>query len=142
MEACNTLGISNSPYNDLYKTLFDYSLKYGYDEEDGGYYNSGPFNQRADDQRKVWWVQAECLVSALRMYNHFGEERYLENFQETLDWLNIKQIDWKNGDWFSAIETDGTVSGGKASAWKSSYHNARAMLECLQTLEYLETGAN
>ena len=35
---------------DLYRALFDYSLKYGYDEAQGGFFDSGPFNAPADSR--------------------------------------------------------------------------------------------
>ena len=63
IDACNAAKVSNYPLLDLYKALFDYSLKYGYDEASGGFYDSGRFNKPADRRAKVWWVQAEALVS-------------------------------------------------------------------------------
>lgn len=61
MDACEAAGVSNHPFLDLYRALFDYSLKYGYDDANGGFYDSGPFNQPADRRGKVWWVQSEAI---------------------------------------------------------------------------------
>lgn len=135
IEACNCAGIANGPLMDLYRTLFDYSYRYGFDAKAGGFYDSGPFNQSADRRSKTWWVQAEALVAALAMYQQTKEELYSNCFIKTLEWINQHQIDWKTGDWFEVIYEDGRPGGVKAGTWKSPYHNGRAMLECLRRLK-------
>ncbi len=75
MDACDAAGVLDGPFLDLYKTLFEYGLKYGYDETNGGFFNTGPFNGPADDRSKSWWVQAEVLVScAAHVRAHEGPE--------------------------------------------------------------------
>ena len=138
MEACNAAGISDGPLADLYRALFDYSLRYGYDSQNGGFYDSGPINGPADRRQKVWWVQSECMVSALDMYCMTGDMLYFDCFVKTLDWIKKHQVDWENGDWFSSRSESGTASGGKAGAWKSPYHNGRAVIQCLELLEAAE----
>jgi len=137
IEACNAAGVSNGPLIDLYRTLFDYSLRYGYDPKSGGFYDSGPINSPADRRQKVWWVQAECMVSALDMYCLIGDKLYFDCFAKTLDWIMRYQVDWENGDWFSNISESGEASGSKAGPWKSPYHNGRAAIQCLELLESL-----
>jgi len=137
MEACDAALISNGPLLDLYRTLFDYSLRYGYDSENGGFYDSGPINSPADRRQKVWWTQAECLVSALDMYCMTRDTLYFDCFAKTLGWIMKHQVDWENGDWFPNISESGKASGAKAGAWKSPYHNARAVIKCLELLENL-----
>lgn len=134
IEACNAAGISNGPLVDLYRSLFDYSLRYGYDSQNGGFYDSGPINSPADRLSKVWWVQAECMVSALYMYRLTDDMLYFDCFAKTLDWIKKHQVDWENGDWFSSISESGEASGSKAGPWKSPYHNARAVIQCLELL--------
>ena len=108
MEACSAAGVNDGPLGDLYRTAFDYSLRYGYDSTNGGFYDSGPINAAADRRQKVWWVQAECMVSALDMYCLTRDTLYFDCFSKTLDWIMKHQIDWENGDWFSSIS--GSVS--------------------------------
>ena len=134
MEACDAVGISNAPLLDLYRTLFEYTLRYGYDQNEGGFFDTGPFNMLADRRGKIWWVQAEGLVSALAMYQLTREDIYLNCFSKTLDWIEKQQVDWENGDWFAQVAEEGKPSGGKAGPWKSPYHNGRAMIECLERL--------
>ena len=45
MDACDAAGVSAGPFLDLYKTLFEYSLKYGYDEANGGFFNTRPLQR-------------------------------------------------------------------------------------------------
>jgi mannobiose 2-epimerase len=135
IEACNEVGLPNGPLLDLYRTLFEYSLAYGFDREAGGFYESGPFNAPADRRDKVWWVQAEALLSALHMYRLTREKPYFTCFSRTLDWIASRQVDWKFGEWHARISESGEASGDKAGAsWKGPYHNGRAMIHCLELL--------
>lgn len=149
MDACDAAGISNYPFGDLYRTLFDYSYKYGYDRKAGGFYESGLFNQPADMLTKVWWVQAEALISSLYM-NRFTNEwapilqkdskmgtqtKYLDTFEQTFDYVEKNVVDWQHGEWNANVTATGAVQGDKANIWKAGYHDGRAMIECLQILK-------
>jgi mannobiose 2-epimerase len=135
MDACEAAGVSNHPFLDLYRALFDYSLKYGYDQANGGFYDSGPFNQPADRRTKVWWVQSEAIVSSLYMHHLTHEEKYLSVFEKTFEFIEENMVDWANGEWHANITPDGQSQGDKANVWKAGYHNGRAMIECLEILK-------
>jgi mannobiose 2-epimerase len=137
IDACDAAGVSNYPFLDLYHMLFDYSLRYGYDKENGGFYDSGLFNQSADRRNKVWWVQAEAIASALHMYRVTGESKYLSVFEKTSNYIEKHMVDWTNGEWHHDITSEGKIQGSKASSWKAGYHNGRAMIECLEILKQL-----
>lgn len=138
MDANRAAELSNGPYLDLYMTLFAYSLEYGYDHQSGGFYDYGPFNQTATSRNKVWWVQAEGVVSALEMYAMTGDDKYWDLFIQMLRWIDQHMVDWENGDWFSSIDDSDAALGGKAHLWKTPYHNGRAMARCLKTLNGLK----
>jgi cellobiose epimerase len=138
IDACDAAGLSNYPLKDLYRTLFDYSLRFGYDNDKGGFYDSGPFNKPADRLSKVWWVEAEALVSALYMYRSTRDRKYLDVFDKTYQFIDEYQVDWEKGEWHQQINPDGTRQGDKAHPWKAGYHNGRAMIECLQILKNLK----
>jgi len=135
MDACDAAGVKNQPFVDLYRTLFDYSLKYGYDETRGGFYDSGPFNQPADRRNKVWWVQTEAIVSVLYMNRMTEEPKYLDVFEKTAGFIENNMVDWETGEWHATVTPEGEQLGDKASPWKAGYHNGRSMIECLQILE-------
>lgn len=138
IDACDAAGVSNYPLLDLYRALFDYSIKYGYDETNGGFYDSGPFNQPADRRTKVWWVQSEAIVSALYMYRITGDAKYRSVFEKTFTFIQENMVDWENGEWHANITPEGKPQGDKGNIWKAGYHNGRAMIECLQTLKKLQ----
>ncbi len=133
-EACRAAGIPNNLFMDLYRTIFNYALRYGFDRRKGGFFDSGSFNMPADRRDKVWWVQAEGLIGCLQMYRLTGEEVYWNYFLHTLDWIVNYQVDWEHGDWYERVALDGKPAGMKAGEWKSAYHNGRATLECLESL--------
>jgi mannobiose 2-epimerase len=135
MDACDAAGISDYPFMDLYRTLFEYSLKYGYDSRQGGFYYTGRFNTAADDRSKSWWVQAETLVSSLRMYERTKDPKYLPVFETTFALIESRLVDWQVGEWFESLSAQGQPQGDKASVWKAGYHNGRAMIECIEILK-------
>jgi mannose/cellobiose epimerase-like protein (N-acyl-D-glucosamine 2-epimerase family) len=135
MDACDAAGISNYPFGDLYRTLFGYSVKYGYDQGAGGFYDSGLFNQPADNLTKVWWVEAEAVVSALYMHRMTGDPQFLDIFEQTYDYIEKQLVDWEHGEWHASVTTRGAVQGDKANNWKAGYHSGRAMIECLEILK-------
>jgi mannobiose 2-epimerase len=138
IEARQVLGDSNPPMLDLYETLAGNADRYGWDSVDGGYFYQGSPGKPADRRRKIWWVQAEALVCALWMYALTGRKEYFQRFRETLAWIEGRQIDWAGGDWFLRIDADGRPSGDKGQdrtgAWKTPYHNGRAIVRCLELL--------
>lgn len=134
MDARQALQLSQSPLDSLYKTLFASSMRYGYDNQNGGFYDSGKLEQLADRKDKVWWVQSEAIVAALYLYRLTGDEEYRKVFEQTYRWIETKQLDKQRGEWFSSIKPDGTPSGPKASIWKAGYHNGRALIECIEIL--------
>jgi mannobiose 2-epimerase len=138
MDANDAAGVPNQPLLDLYRSLFAYSMKYGYDSENGGFYDSGPFNQPADNRTKVWWVASEAIVSALYMYRMTGDAQYLSVFEKTWDFVKKHHIDWANGEWHANVLPNGQVRGDKANVWKAGYHNGRAMIECLELIRALD----
>jgi cellobiose epimerase len=137
MDGLDAAGLPSHPFLDLFRALFAYSLKHGYDGENGGFYDSGALDQPADQRNKVWWVQAEALVAALRMYRITGDPLYYSVFEKTWDFVNRHQIDWKSGEWHSTVRPDFSVRGEKGNNWKAGYHNGRALIECLELLRTL-----
>ena len=136
-DALDALGRSSAPLVDLYRALFAYSRRHGYDERGGGFFDSGPLGAPADRRTKTWWVQAESLVGALTMYRLTGEPAYADVFVQTWRWTNTAQTDWEHGEWFEAVDPDGATRGGKGHRWKTGYHNGRALLEAIRLIEAL-----
>jgi len=138
IDACDAAGIPAAPLADLFKTLFAYSMKYGYDSDKGGFFESGRFNQPADRRRKVWWVQAEAIVSALYLHRMTKDAAYFDVFEKSYDFVDKYQVDWEHGEWYPSVTPDGKGVGDKADPWKAGYHNGRAMIECLAILKAMQ----
>jgi mannobiose 2-epimerase len=134
VDAMDAVGMPSYPFVDLFRALWDYSLKYGYDAEHGGFWAAGGFHKPADERRKDWWVQAEAIVSTLYMYKYTGDSKYLDVFRKTYDFIDRYMTDWETGEWHPAVSADLKASGSKANIWKGGYHNGRAMMECLKLL--------
>jgi mannobiose 2-epimerase len=134
VDACKALGVAAHPFVEMFRMLWDYSLKYGYDGANGGFYYTGPYGKPADNRVRSWWVQAEAIVSALYMHKLTGDAKYWQVFAKTCDFIDRHQTDWKRGEWFEGITPDLKPVGAKASIWKGAYHNGRAMIECLELL--------
>lgn len=135
VHACRVAGIPNSLRMDVYRSLFNYSIRYGYDAKEGGVYDSGFFNRAADHFDKLMWVQAETATSALYMYRLTGEARNLEVFRQTWDFIESRLVDWKTGEWHLVVTPKEGPTGDKADAYKGPYHNGRAVMECLALLQ-------
>ena len=137
IEACQTINISVGPLTEFFKNNFEYTIRFGYDYRKGGLYVRGPVNKPANDRAKVLWPQAEGLVCSLYMYQLTGEHKYYSYFRHLLAWIANHQVDWKHGEWYQRITTLGRAVGDKAYAWKTPYHNGRAMILCLDRLSNL-----
>lgn len=139
-DALRALDRPTAPYRGLFRALFAYAATYGEDRDAGGFYDSGPPQAAADRRTKIWWVQAEALVSALTMYQLTGEVAYLETFERVWRWIDRHQTDWASGEWHEAITPEGTPrAGNKAHAWKAGYHNGRALIEAIERITAMQT---
>jgi len=141
IEALGGAGISTGPFTDFMRQMWDYGLEKGYDHEQGGFFNTGRLGRSAGRKNKVFWVQGEALLSALRMYELTGEAQYFDYFSDILRWIDLRQVDWDNGEWFEEIDAQGRAKGAKAGAWKAAYHHGRAVIECLLLLQRMQAQA-
>lgn len=134
LDACRSANLDCEKYRGLFEGIFNYCAKYGFDSIKGGFYEAGPPNQDATKRNKVWWVQAEAMVSSLWMYRWTGKPEYLLYFFETWRLVRENMIDWKHGEWHAILGEDGRISGAKADAWKAGYHDGRSMMEAVDFL--------
>ncbi len=138
VEALRALDQPTAPYHDLFRAVFEYALRYGYDDAAGGFFDSGLPQKPADRRAKIWWVQAEALVGALVMFELTRDARYADVFARTWAFVDSKQTDWVSGEWHEAVNPDGTPRiANKAHAWKAGYHNGRALIEAVERIRRL-----
>jgi mannobiose 2-epimerase len=137
LEACEAVGLPTAPLIGLSRTLFAHPLRFGFDHRQGGFFKEGPYYRSADRREKIWWIQAEGLLSALELYRRTAEPEFFRCFQRTLDWIVDRQADWTGGEWHAEITTAGAPLGAKVGPWKGPYHTGRAVIQGLESLAAL-----
>jgi mannobiose 2-epimerase len=133
--ALKTLGCEREEYDTLLKRLLDHALKYGYDYDNGGVYRDGISDQSVLVYDKEWWQNFESLVGFINGYVMFGDERYLEAFLQTWDFVRDKFINHEVGESRQLLLRDGTpVISNMGNSWKGIYHTGRALAECIRRI--------
>lgn len=128
--AVNILGLDAEAYKPVYKKLFDHCLAYGIDWERGGVYCEGPNEGPARERNKEFWQQAETLVGMLDAYLLFGDERYLDAYENVHRFVMDHVINHEVGEWYPLFdETNNRLWDYMAHAWKINYHTVRSMIQ-------------
>ena len=136
-QACDTIGIPRDSLLAHYRRRFAYCMRFGFDYEQGGFFDWGPVGRSATATTKIWWVQAEGLLTALALFRLTRERPYLAVFERTLGWIVGTQIDWQGGEWHRNVDPHGRPAGIKVDRWKCPYHNGRALLVSLSMIDEL-----
>ena len=86
------------------------------------------------DEERHWWVQCECVIGHVNLFEHFGDEEALGKAVRCWAFIQKHLIDWTNGEWHWGIYADGTTNqtDDKAGFWKCPYHNSRMCLEIME----------
>lgn len=144
LEAEHALGRERDPETlRVAKKMVDHALATGWDEEKGGLFESGYYFDDGGPvevvvKDKVWWIAAEAMNALLMMSQLFPDEpRYWEAFRQQWDYNQKYMIDQEHGGWFeNGLDTNPeAVNWPKAHIWKTSYHVARAYMNCIQMLK-------
>lgn len=112
--------------------LYDAALNQGWDEKYGGLvYGFAPDGSFCDGH-KYFWVQAEAFAAAWRLYQHSGDQRYLDDYQRIWSWSWNHMIDHQEGAWFRIRNRDGSaVDDMKSPPAKTDYHTMGACWDVL-----------
>jgi mannose/cellobiose epimerase-like protein (N-acyl-D-glucosamine 2-epimerase family) len=140
--AAKTLGTPGGDLLERCRKICRNAISYGRDSAEGGFFAAGPLGAPADRLEKVYWVEAEAIFALATMWQVEGERSYLDCLEQTLAWVDERQVDRAGGDWHSELGVDGSASGSKAGAWRDPYHQTRALLAVsnLATSEPAEHG--
>jgi cellobiose epimerase len=114
--------------------IAEVTLAEGVDADGGVYNQGGPAG--LTDTNKEWWPQAEAVVGFLNAYQLSGQERFLTAALRAWDFIELRLIDRRHGEWFRGVTRDGRVLDNelKVSFWKCPYHNGRTGLEATRRL--------
>ena len=128
--AINILGLDPEPYRDIARRIFDHCHQYGIDWEHGGVYCEGPYDGPAREKNKEFWQQAECLVGMLDAYLMFGDDKYLDAYENVHRFVMDKVINHDVGEWYPLFdENSNRVWDYMGHAWKINYHTVRSMIQ-------------
>lgn len=145
VEASDALGRTDSARTwALARRIVDHALDFGWDADNGGFYDAGAVFGSPFTTEKIWWVQAEGLNALLMMHARYGREtaRYWTAFSRQWDFIQHKQVDAKNGGWYATVTREGASIPGhaKSDGWTEAYHQGRALLNVSETLRHLAEG--
>ncbi len=136
-EAAEALGNSDERSRVVPRMLVDHALQYGWDKERGGFFYGGSTFGEIFLRDKSWWVQAEGMNALLLMARLYPNdaEFYEKKFLEQWEYIKRYMLDRKYGEWHaSGLDSNPDRTQAKATVWKASYHNSRALMNCLGML--------
>ncbi len=145
LEASHTLGLKNDTKTLIIgKKMLDHALANGYDNKVGGFYDEGYYFKDKPGMTiiadtKNWWAQAEGMNTFLIMDKYFPNDphRYFDKFKQLWKYTQTYLIDSVHGDWYAqGIDKQPEYKTAlKGQIWKGTYHNFRAFMNCIQSLE-------
>ncbi len=120
--------------------LFDVAMEKGWDHQHGGLvYGYAPTGEFAD-ANKYFWVHAEALATAWRLYGRTQDVRYQKVYQQIWQWSWDHLVDHQHGAWFRIVSQQGDwLEPYKSPAGKVDYHTMGACWDVLN-LKGLHSG--
>ena len=140
LEASYALGLENDVKTlTTAKKMLDHAIANGWDNEYAGFYDEGYYFTEDGKceiikDSKTWWCQAEGLNALLLFSKIFPEEkRYFELFEKLWHYVKVYILDQEHGGWFwGGLEKQPFFkTAPKGSIWKASYHDGRALMNCI-----------
>lgn len=124
----------------LAKNIFDDAIVNGWDEEYEGIkyfvdYLGKPVEAYEHDM-KLWWPHNEAVIASLKLYQEFGDEKYLQWFEKVTDYAFAHFSDPAYGEWFGYLRRDGkpTEPPCKGHMYKGPFHVLRMLAKCIEAL--------
>jgi mannobiose 2-epimerase len=142
LETAHVLGWGEDQWTHvLAKRLVDHSLASGWDTVAGGFFDAGKQTDegiRIINNHKSWWGQVEGMNALLMMYELYPDDPndYYGKFLKSWEHIDTYLIDKEHGGWYNAGTDTSPENRGqmKSHIWKTTYHNARGMIHCINRL--------
>lgn len=143
LETAHTLGWGEDQKTlQIAKKLVDHSLDSGWDTQNGGFFDAGVREEneiRIINDHKAWWGLVEGMNALLLMHTLYPDDPqdYYALFLKSWEHIDTYLIDKEYGGWYNAA-TDTypkTIDQPKSHIWKTTYHNTRGMVNCIQMLK-------
>lgn len=104
--------------------------------EEGVDRSGAVLNNREDNDYRIYWAQAEGMVSFLNAYQVSGDSRFLEASRRCWQFAKAHLIDRRGGGWHQYVTPDGRLlPGSKLGLWGGPYHQGRACMEVQRRIE-------
>lgn len=89
-----------------------------------------------DDEKRIWWVQAEAVVGFYNAWQKAPEKQYFKEAAEDI-WSFIRQHltdQREGGEWFWCTDENGRPDMERpvVEPWKCPYHNGRMCFEIIK----------
>ncbi|MFI5186918.1 MAG: AGE family epimerase/isomerase [Chitinophagales bacterium] len=126
------------------KKMVDHALHNGWDNNLGGFYDEGYYFEDKPgctiiNKSKNWWAQAEGLNTLLIMSQLYPNDslHYLQRFFKLWEYVQTYLIDHEHGDWYEeGLDNEPQRKTAlKAHIWKTTYHNFRALSNCIRRID-------
>jgi mannose/cellobiose epimerase-like protein (N-acyl-D-glucosamine 2-epimerase family) len=105
----------------------------GWDAQEGGLVYGYAPDGTVCDHDKYFWVQAESLASAWRLWRVTGDPAFLEQYRAIWAWAWTHLVDHQLGAWFRVVARDGgKLENTKSPAGKTDYHTMGACWDVLR----------
>ena len=130
--------------------LFDTALAHGWDDEHGGIAygfafeslrepSPGPVAVEGDsyvcDGDKYFWVQAEAIAAAARLFEATGDRAYRDWYQRIWAYSWERFVDHRHGAWYRILDrANRKYDDEKSPAGKTDYHTMGACHDVLQLI--------
>jgi mannose 2-epimerase len=136
IHALRVLGTDPGTRSDLFRTIFDHTLRNGLDNEFGGVFVEGPHSGGVYDMEKEFWQQAEVLTAMLDGVIMFGDEKYWNAYKNVSNFVFSKMINKGIGEWYPLLSREGKpVWTHMGHSWKINYHTVRSMIQSIERLD-------
>ena len=143
MQAAQAMGVERDDYRTVARRLADHALRYGIDWTHGGVYRDGTHDEPAVVRDKEWWQNAEALVGLIDAYRLFGDQRYLNAFENVWAFAGRHFINHDLGEWRQLLtETGQPLVGDIGNPWKACYHTGRAVYETIKRIDAILADRN
>jgi N-acylglucosamine 2-epimerase len=125
------------------ENIYDGAFRYGWDEKFGGllyFVDTGAYPPQAyEHDMKLWWVHAEAIIAAIKLYRMTGKEKYWNDFVKLHEYVNKHFRDDEFGEWYGYLRRDGnpTEPVCKGNVFKGPFHVPRMYCEVLSELKKL-----
>lgn len=118
--------------------ILDHTVDNGIDTEYGGVFVEGPHSGGVYDREKEFWQQAEVLTGLLDGCLLLNDDKYWVAYKNVHRFVFEKVINKNVGEWYPLLTRRGEpIWTHMGHSWKINYHTVRAMIQCIDKMNYL-----